>query len=250
MAVSITVLIDKSPGTLSRVIAALRKFGLTFTSHRLDDLGEQIRLSVAADGNASARELNDGMSKIRGVVAVADVKASDSGTAAPAAHAGRGAAAPAAPAGGNIVDSIVKAYPKILRLITEFEEQLKNSGERSERLMSLGEQVGRRLVAGKAELQTVTTLHDALTSLIVPELTPISEAEAVGNEVRMRLSVFTRRQINTMDLVMGGEASRCDFMTGLIQGMLNQIPSFSRVRVEETRCRTNGDEQCVFHTVA
>ena len=86
--------------------------------------------------------------------------------------------------------------------------------------------------------------------MVVPLLTPISEAEAMGSDVRVRLSVFTRRQVNTMDLVMGGEASRCDFMTGMIQGMLNEAPSFSRVRVEETRCRTNGDDHCLFHTVA
>lgn len=247
MAVTITVLIDKSPGTLSRVIAALRKFGLTFTSHRLDDLGEQIRLRVAANGNASARELNDGMSKIRGVVAVADVNAVGDGAAPTTRPASR--AAPAA-ANDKLVDDLVNAFPKVLRLITEYENQLKNSEERRGRLNSLGERVGHRLVAGKPGLDGVTTLHDALAKVVVPVLTPISEAEAVGSDVRMRLSVFTRRQINTMDLVMGGEASRCDFMAGLIQGMLNEMPPFSRVRVEETRCRTNGDEHCLFHTVA
>lgn len=81
---------------------------------------------------------------------------------------------------------------------------------------------------------------------VVPILDRIAEPEVVGNDIRVRLSIFTRRQVNTMDLVFGGEASRCDFLSGMIEGMIAGVESLPNVHVEEASCRTNGDEYCLF----
>lgn len=252
MAVEITVILDGSAGGMARVITALKRLGLTFLGHHIESVGDnRSRLTVNADGYAVADELRANLAEVKGVMEVVQVGGLDGGgePAAPGTAAPGAPAAPrSAPAPGleGLADRVVDDYPKILRHIDAFEEALPSGQNLGQQLKRLGRLVGNRLGAGDASLQEAGTLHEALENSVVRILDRIAEPEVVGSDIRVRLSVFTRRQVNTMDLVFGGEASRCDFLSGMIEGIIAGSPRLPRVRVDETSCRTNGDEHCLF----
>lgn len=243
MAVEITVILDGTAGGMARVVAALKRFGLTFAGHRIESInGDQSRLTVNAQGQAVAEELRNGLASVKGVVDVVGI-----GTEGAAAPGRRQSRAPSVQGGGfnELVDQIVGEYPKILRFIDAFEGSA-SGGDRSQQLRRLGQEVGRKMGGQDHALQGSQTLHEALENAVVPVLDRIADPEVVGSDIRVRLSIFTRRQVNTMDLVFGGEASRCDFLSGMIEGMIADVSALPNVHVEETSCRTNGDEYCLF----
>lgn len=229
---------------MARVVAALKRFGLTFSGHHIESIEDnRSRLTVNAEGQAVADELRNGLAEVKGVVEVIGI-----GSAA----AGGGPARRESPGPvlevsgfGDFVERIVADYPKILRYIDAFEESV-SSKERTRQLRRLGQQVGARLGEQDEALQETRTLNEALQKSVVPVLDRISDSEVVGSDIRIRISIFTRRQVNTMDLVFGGEASRCDFLSGMIEGMIAGVSALPNIHVEETSCRTNGDEYCVF----
>jgi len=241
--VQITVILDGSAGGMARVVAALKRFGLAFSSHHIESIGdERSQLTVSAEGRAVAEELRQNLGEIKGVAEVVDIRSEG-------ADGGRREAAPEpiqVTGIDELSDRIVADYPKILRYIDSYEEAIPSSQNRSEQLRLLGRQVGGKLGANDAPLHEAQTLHEALERGVVPILDRIAEPEVVGSDIRVRLSIFTRRQVNTMDLVFGGEASRCDFLSGMIEGMIAGAESLPNVHVEETSCRTNGDEHCLF----
>lgn len=222
----------------------MKRFGLAFSSHHIESLDEQrSRLTISAEGRAVAEELREQLGQIKGVAEVVEI------------DAGGGAGAPdPAPvrAGGvkELADRIVADYPKILRYVDAFEESVADSRELGQQLRLLGRQVGGKLGENDANLHESQTLHEALEKGVVPILDRIAEPEVVGSDIRVRLSIFTRRQVNTMDLVFGGEASRCDFLSGMIEGMIAGVELLPTVHVEETSCRTNGDEYCLFRVAS
>jgi len=243
----IRVLIDNSPGTMARVITTMRRLGLALEGQRMvkSAEAEHSELVVEAGGPVTASDISQSLRDIKGVVKILNIgEASASARSRPETKPERGGGSNAVK--GNIVDQIVEAYPKILRYVDAFESDIRNSKERGVRLQTLGQQVGERLMQGNTELDACDTIRDAL-AILVPILKPIADVRALGSEIYSSVSIFTRRQINTMDLVFGAEASKCDFMTGLIQGIINSAPMLPQVAVTETACRTNGDDECIFH---
>lgn len=245
MAVEITLILDGTAGGMARVVTALKRFGLTFSGHHIEPAGEnRSRLTVNAEGSAVADELREKLAAVKGVTEVLQIGSGNSSAAAQRERAVR----PAAQAAGleNFANRLISDYPRILRHIDAFEEALPGNQDLGENLRRLGRLVGRKLGEQDPALHEAGTLHEALENSVVQILDRIAEPEVVGSDIRIRLSIFTRRQVNTMDLVFGGEASRCDFLSGMIEGMIEGVSSLPNVRVEEASCRTNGDEYCLF----
>lgn len=232
---------------MARVITALKRFGLSFAGHRIEPLADdRSRLTISAEGSAVADEVRERLAQVKGVVEV--LRIGTGGGSAPARRESP-RPAPAAQAVGfeEFADRVVADYPRILRHIDAFEQAIPEPADLSPQLKRLGKLVGGRLGEKDASLQEARTLHEALENSVVQILDRIAEPEVVGSDIRVRLSIFTRRQVNTMDLVFGGEASRCDFLSGMIEGMIEGVSGLPDIFVEETSCRTNGDEYCVFH---
>lgn len=242
MAVEITVILDGTAGGMARVITALKRFGLTFSRHHIESIGDdRSQLTVSAEGTAVADELRDKLAAVKGVTEVVRIGASGEAGAAPREP-------PSRPAAGleDFASRLAGDYPRILRHIDAFEAALPGNQDLAQQLKRLGRLLGGKLGRQDPTLQQAGTLHEALEGSVVPILDRIAEPEVVGSDVRVRLSIFTRRQVNTMDLVFGGEASRCDFLAGMIEGMIEGVPGIPDVHVNETSCRTNGDEYCLF----
>lgn len=245
MAVEITVILDGTAGGMARVITALKRFGLTFSRHHIEPIGDdRSQLTVSAEGTAVADELRDKLAAVKGVAEVVRIGAGGEAGEARRGTAPRPAAPPAALE--DFANRLANDYPRILRHIDTFEAALPGNQDLAQQLKRLGRLLGGKLGGQDPTLQEAGTLHEALESSVVPILDRIAEPEVVGSDVRVRLSVFTRRQVNTMDLVFGGEASRCDFLAGMIEGMIEGVPGIPDVHVNETSCRTNGDEYCLF----
>ncbi len=254
---TISVLIERAPGSLARVVASLRKTGLSFRGHHLEPTSDpaQSLLTLSVDGRVVGGELAQALSEVRGVLQILRVDTNSAAGHAertrPRSMDTRHSAGPevveaAAIKPEELAERIITAYPRILPLIENFEDRIQNNSDRSRRLTKLGERVGKGLAAPRWANVSAETVHEALQRVVVPALEPIADAEAHGADLRVRISIFTRRQTNTMDLVFGGEAARCDFMVGMIQGMINASSSLPHVTVDEARCRTNGDEYCLF----
>lgn len=233
---------------MARVVAALRRFGLSLSRHRIQAAGNGLsRLIVIADGSFRPRELIDKLGDVKGVRHVVSVAPADGATSAPdVQHQPRSGKN----AEGGLVKSIIANYPRILSIVENYETALGEDKDRAARMKQLGERVGAQMLRRDESLRHCGTIHEALQKAVVPALIPISDAEAMGSEIRTSISIFTRRQVNTMDLVFGSAVSRCDFMCGLIQGMVNVSPTLPKVKVEEHACRTNGDDCCVFRVIA
>ena len=76
LSTSIDLVIDRSPGTMGRVVAFLRPCGLKFTRHILSDCEDpdRLQLKIIAEGEASAQDLSAMLVAIQGVIQVVDVQ--------------------------------------------------------------------------------------------------------------------------------------------------------------------------------
>ncbi|MGA8260345.1 MAG: hypothetical protein WB783_09060 [Arenicellales bacterium] len=255
MAVEITVILDGSAGGMARVITALKRLGLTFAGHHIEPAGDdRSRLTVSAEGSALGDEVRQTLSGIKGVAEIVqiggvEVAAMPAGAPRepPRAPPARTATPGSSPAFEDLAGRIADDYPRIIRYIEAFEQTISGREELGPGLRRLGRLVGERLGEQDTVLHGARTLHEALESSVVQILDGIAEPEVIGSDIKVRLSIFTRRQVNTMDLVFGGEASRCDFLSGMIEGMIDGVAGLPDIRVQETSCRTNGDEYCIFH---
>lgn len=246
MTAQIVLNIDNQPGSMARVVAALRRFGLSLGKHHIQSTGNGLsRLILNVDGRFSPRELIEKLDDVKGVRQVISV--------GPMGGDITFRSQPPASEESNqisgLVQNIVSSFPRVLSIIENYESALSKDKMRGALMKELGEKVGTKLMENDQALKGAATIHEALQHAVVPVLLPISDAEAMGSEVRTSISIFTRRQSNTTDLVFGNAASRCDFMTGLIQGMINASPTLAKVKVEEHACRAVGDDYCVFRVV-
>ena len=247
MAAQIVLNIDNQPGSMARVVAALRRYGLGLDKHQIQPTGNGLsRLILIVDGPFNARELTERLGDVKGVRQVVSVGPSD----------GKITFRPQSPAPTQdsriegLVKDIVSAFPRILFIVEEYESTLEKGSMRAVYMKQLGERVGAKILENDQALKNALNVHEALQNAVVPALLPISDAEAMGTEVRTSISIFTRRQVDTQESVFGTKASRCDFMAGLIQGMINVSPTLPEVKVEEHACRAKGDDYCVFRVLA
>lgn len=248
MAAQIVVNIENQPGSMARVVAALRRFGLSPSRHRIQSAGNGLsRLVLIADGPFSPGELIEKLGDVKGVRQVVSVAPANGATGAAPILA---RPTPLKDPEEDLVKSIVANYPRILHIIEKYEATLSSDRDRATRLKRLGQKVGARMLQNDESLFNSGSIHEALQTAVVPALIPISDAEAMGSEIRTSISIFTRRRVNTIRQIFGNTANRCDFMSGLIQGMINLSPSLPKVNVEEHACRTNGDDCCVFRVMA
>ena len=247
MAAQIVLNIDSQPGSMARVVAALRRFGLSLGKHHIQSTGNGLaRLILIVDGHFSPRELTERLSDVKGVKQVVSVGPTDGDITYRSYSPGSTQDSQI----NGLVQNIVSCFPRILDIIEEYESQLGKDKIRGLHMKEVGERVGARMLENDQALKGAMTIHEALQHAVVPALLPISDAEAMGTEVRTSISIFTRRQFNTKELVFGSSASRCYFMAGLIQGMINASPTLPKVKVEEHACRTDGDDYCVFRVIA
>ncbi len=135
-------------------------------------------------------------------------------------------------------DGIVAAYPDIVSLVGEVEVGLVN-GNRRPRLTDLGKDVGARVFRRDYAGRSVKpSLEAALQEVVLPAVAPFAIAKAGRDRLDLLVCPFCRG-------VRSHEA-HCDFLTGLFQGLLREIPGLPEFEVVETACKGQGADACSF----
>lgn len=148
--------------------------------------------------------------------------------------------------GRRLAEVLSMQWPnKLIELSQKYEDSFHRS-EQETKVTLLGEAVGRRLAMRQPQLHDYKEITETLRKIVIPLLENVANCEVKGNNLEITVSLFSRRFSNTMDLVFGSEAPKCYFLTGFIQGVLNQAPKVPEVTVTEPECRAVGDKICLF----
>lgn len=251
MRISLALVCDERRRAVDDVVEALRHGGLHFGGYETDAWEPGCtRLILKGEADApSLKELSNDLLAVEGVTEILDLRV---------------------PGGASLraedplpderpseededpdpwVTRLVRAYPKIVSLVQEFEES-QRPDEREHGTTKLGVEVGRRMVAGHPSLSQVSSVAAALEDIVAPQLRPLAECKVEGGHLKATHTVFTRHAVSLMYLPFVNEPHRCYFLTGFILGMLTAAPRLPRVRVEETKCRNAGDSMCYFRITA
>jgi len=147
---------------------------------------------------------------------------------------------------------LLDAWPRVLPVLDELERSLP-APRRQHELTRLGVRAGARMAFDDPAIRAAQDVAQGLEAA-VPRLEGVAEgtveAAGAGGIYRARNSVLCRRRLNMMFAPFDDEAEGCHFLTGLLCGMLRQVPALPRVAVRETRCRALGDPECTFEARA
>ncbi|OUD12487.1 V4R domain-containing protein [Thioflexithrix psekupsensis] len=148
--------------------------------------------------------------------------------------------------GRRLLELIAQTWPNKLVEVTQKYEDSFHRSEQEAKVTLLGEAVGRRLALRHAQLREVKNIKEGLQKMVIPLLNNVAQCQIKDTDLEITVSLFSRRFSNTMDLVFGSEVPKCFFLTGFIQGVLNQAPFIPNVTVTEPQCRAVGDKVCLF----
>lgn len=245
MSINIVLRIKPESGSLVKVISEIRNLGLSYIGQQIEELPESgdTKLTVKIDSsNINENEITKSLVNLDCVKAVEGFQNTQSqAKTKPDTDVLKVAALRVSDV---YVTRTVDAYPKIMSIVANVEKHLRKASDRDDQLFAYGVAVGSHLANNEQSFPTTGDLS-VVQNFVINYLTPLSTFEVAGVDLISKVSVFTRRYFNNMDMVFGSEFERCNIMSGIIQGMVNQaIPNSI---VQETECRTNGDSVCRFH---
>ncbi|HRC72024.1 MAG TPA: 4-vinyl reductase [Candidatus Competibacter sp.] len=138
----------------------------------------------------------------------------------------------------GLAKSIAGRYPDIIKPVFEFESSL-SANIRSAMLYELGEHTGQYIFAARFNNYRINgSILAAVSQLVLPALRPFTIADSNSMEVKLSLSPFALNRHSS--------TRQCHFIAGLMAGLLNSPPDATPVRVSESSCRAQGNEQCLF----
>jgi len=262
----ISLLIDQQPGSLFRVVTALRRFGLVFEDDALSarQVEEGYNVSLRVDGaTVPTIELKDQLRSLRGVTRVRDVRRllpplggpdffmassgepeSESGTDGRESQDDERRRRHESAAR---IDALIKSYPAITDSVYSYIESVENVADRDALTRSFGLRCGRRLAAVEGRFSDIDGLDAAMDKVLRGFLFPIARIEISGRTLSLDESVFTdpdRANASAIGSVRG--IATCCFLQGMIEGMLNHARGLPDLRVTEPLCRHRGDSECEF----
>ncbi|NIR32073.1 MAG: hypothetical protein GWN84_22780 [Gammaproteobacteria bacterium] len=246
MRISLALVCDERRRAVGDVVAALRHGGLHFEGYETDEWEPGCtRLILKGEADVpSLKQLSGDVLALEGVTEILDLRVP--GGASLRTEEATLQEEPPGEDEDPWVTRVVRAYPKVVSLVQEFEESVRPD-EREHATTRLGVEVGWRVVARHPRLLQVESVPAALEDIVVPQLRSLVECNVDGGQhLKVTRTAFTQRAVNVMYLPFVNEPHRCYFLTGLIMGMLKSAPRLPRIRVEETKCRDAGDSVCYF----
>lgn len=240
--IDIILKVEQISGVLGPAAALIMQYGLKYQKHTTATDAETGHhfLTLEAEGDFIAKEdLSSQLLKIPGVHEVSEIVLSPKNEALQfdlkLDQEGR-----------RLSELLATHWPNKLIEMTQKYEDSYHRSEQETKVVLLGESVGRRLAFQQKDLREMQDIPQTLAHIVIPLLNNIAQCEIKGNDLEISVSLFSRRFSNTMDLVFGSETPKCFFLTGFIQGVLNQTPRLPEVIVTEPLCRAVGDKICLF----
>ncbi len=240
--IDIILRVEQVSGVLGPAAAMVMQYGLKYQKHSITADAEQgfNQLTLETEGGLITKEeLSGKLCTIPGVHEVVDILLTPKEDAFQFEQR-------LDKEGRRLAEVISNQWPaKLIELTQKYEDSYHRS-EQEQKVTLLGEAVGRRLAMQQPKLREHKEIPEALREIVMPLLANVATGEVKGSSLEITISLFSRRFSNTMDLVFGSEAPKCYFLTGFIQGVLNQSPRIPEVTVTEPECRAVGDKVCLF----
>jgi predicted hydrocarbon binding protein len=138
----------------------------------------------------------------------------------------------------SISDVIAKKHPDIMSSVKEFSNSLPNDENKPLIMHDLGVETGKKIFLAKYKSQKLDdTIGLALKKVVLPTVSPFALAKIKENELHVTMCPFCIHIKEAVDTV------QCDFLTGLICGLISPI---FPVSVVEVQCRARKESACVF----
>ncbi len=244
---------ENSPGTLSRVVVAVRHAGHEIHKQTINDDSEARKVELDIDATkAEILNLNKDISKMPGVFGVkvyAARRKSTNSVSSPNAQSVESSAA-----------RIAYSFPEIEKIVLEIRADIEPD-LREKLMFQIGLEVAAiRMDSGKLKLRSANNdLAEIVINSVLPELNLLGEAEYVqeGFETGLKVmsSIFTKHSNSERTSSIGAtfgtlneEAVRCEFLSGIIVGIVNAAGAAKGINhdVTEIRCRNDGHPYCLF----
>jgi len=244
----ISLEIDQQPGSLFRVVRALRRFGFALDTEDLNanpvDRGYSVDLTV--DGAALSRgDLAGELQSLRGVTRVVRIEDAHRSAAHDRRRAlveSRSERARRSQSAARI-DRLIRSYPTINAELVGYIESVAHLADSTSLIRSFGVRCGRRMAVNERRFDHALGIEDALDKVMVGFLFPIARVRIEGSSLNLRDSIFLT---DAFDGSAAPMSQKCIFLEGLIEGMLNHAPGLPQTSVEHTACVGNGHIECCF----
>lgn len=254
MRYEIVLKLEDVAGALARVMSGLRKKGITTMGHSFEPLSDGNRkLILDVEGPIlGTEELRSHLELLKGVAGLLEGgnDAADSPAPAPIASEPtsedtdtrfKNADSEAGDADMRdrmLIFSLLSRYPNISGRLLEIDSSIPEA-ERAQRMRELGQGFGSHLANNLKVKGDVSSLSTAIELLLVPGLSPLVQIAQYSEG--LRVSGYTKNMKHAAN-----KPESCDFLAGLMQGLLNSAESLPKYHVEQTQCIHSGAVSCDY----
>ena len=190
MALTVEMLVDQRPGVLSRVIRALRDLEQTLESNTLGEhLETDFKVLTISSSGPSKRiaEVIERLQQVTGVIELTAIQGEAIPRAATAKEPLPFRLDSSAASLEEAVERIVTVYPRMLKELQAYEEQVPVEQAESQ-LTNLGRLVGEALAHQDSGLNSYQELEPAIDELLLPKITPFSRGHREQRRVVVPVS--------------------------------------------------------------
>lgn len=254
MRYEIVLKLEDVAGALARVMSCLRKQGINTMGHSFEALpGGSRQLTLDVDGPIlSDEQLRSHLEALNGVAGVLEGGSGE--TESPAAEPvvakpsdqeteTRFKSADSEAGDADIRDrmlifSLLSRYPNISGRLLEIDGSIPEL-ERAQRMLELGQGFGRHLSKNLKVKGEISSLSNAVELLLIPGLSPLVQIAQYSEG--LRVSGYTKNMKHT-----ASKPESCEFLAGMMQGLLDSAESLPRYYVEKTQCTHSGAVSCDY----
>lgn len=236
--------IGKQSGVLGRATASLTGFGLQYHSHHIDHNEATGARLLILEANGELSMLEGLVAKLTTIPGVEDLIDIRGGEQVRRSMERMAAASPPAATSENLAGRMVAAYPDIAEMARRHELTL-HAEDRRAKMIELGEAVGQRIAENFSDVKKIESLKALVAAILVPVLDGLASAEADSTSVKVSQSEFSKHYDKPLGADDGVTPGHCSFITGFIQGFVNES-TLPLLRVSEPRCIGNNGPFCHF----
>jgi predicted hydrocarbon binding protein len=136
----------------------------------------------------------------------------------------------------GLIKQMANGFPDVADLVRTYGESFAPR-ERDRELYEAGRKIGAFHYAKEWAFGSPLKMPTAIRRTLVPALEKFANVEATDMELSLSASAFCGP---------GMADSRCEFVTGFIQGFLDAGPSTKNSRVHKYACSATGDGHCAY----
>jgi hypothetical protein len=255
MLINITIVCDSQAGVILRIVGSIKRGGVSIVgqSTKHQDDRTIIDLSLEGKPNSLKAALRE-TAAMDNVVSVKLKRPTEPGTNS---EASAGSRTPSQRSDGEpsaIAQQVATAFPDIEELLADYKDTLE-ADTTAATMRELGQQVAElRKQHLATSLDDSWNLADLIEQWLIPEIAKISKAQFDEEGLKLMSSIFTKPQKKNKSAKGFGFSlgafddapSRCDFLSGYMQGLISQAKQLNGVSVTESFCRNEGQPYCLF----